>query len=195
MIYRLLIDPMLNSSHRTAASMVREGEKVLDVACGTGALAYLIAERTKAAVTGIDTDTEKLKTAERTMRRRGVREFNFVRMDATDLSPFATDEFDVAVISMAIHQFTRTDGLAVLREMKRVARRIIIVDYGFPLKPGLLSWLTWGIEFIAGGDHFRNFRRYMDGGGIDPVLNEVSLTLTGRKVKGRGTLMISQCDF
>jgi SAM-dependent methyltransferase len=195
MIYRLLIDPMLNSSHRSAASMVREGEKVLDVACGTGALAYLIAERTKTAVTGIDTDAEKLKTAERTMRRRGVKEFNFVRMDATDLSPFAADEFDVAVISMAIHQFTRSDGLTVLREMKRVARRIIIVDYGFPLKPGLLTWLTWVIEFIAGGDHFRNFRRYMNGGGIDTVLEEVSLTLAGRKVKGRGTLMISLCDF
>lgn len=195
MIYRLLIDPMLNSSHRSAASMVREGEKVLDVACGTGALAYLIAAQTGASVTGIDMDAEKLKTAERTMKRRGVKEFNFVRMDATDLSQFAADEFDVAVISMAIHQFTRTDGLTVLREMKRVARRIIIVDYGFPLKPGLLSWLTWAIEFIAGGDHFRNFRRYMNGGGIDPVLEEVSLTLTVRMVKGRGTLMISLCDF
>jgi SAM-dependent methyltransferase len=195
MIYRLLIDPMLNSSHRSAASMIREGEKVLDVACGTGALAYMIAERTKAAVTGIDTDSQKLRTAERTMIRRGVKEFDFVRMDATDLSQFAPAEFDVAVISMAIHQFTRTDALAVLREMKRVARRIIIVDYGFPLRPGLLTWLTWIIEFIAGGDHFRNFKRYLRGGGIDPVIDEVVLTLAKRKVKGSGTIMISMCDY
>ena len=195
MIYRLLIDPMLNSSHRSAASMIREGEKVLDVACGTGALAYLIAEQSGSTVTGIDTDAQKLKTAERTMRRRGFKEFDFVRMDATDLSQFPPAEFDVAVISMAIHQFTRTDGVAVLREMKRVARRIIIVDYGFPLKPGLLTWLTWSIEFIAGGDHFRNFRRYMGGGGIDPVIDEVAITLTNRKVKGSGTIMISMCDY
>jgi demethylmenaquinone methyltransferase/2-methoxy-6-polyprenyl-1,4-benzoquinol methylase len=96
---------------------------------------------------------------------------------------------------MAIHQFTRTDALAVLREMKRVARRIIIVDYGFPLRPGLLTWLTWIIEFIAGGDHFRNFKRYLRGGGIDPVIDEVVLTLAKRKVKGSGTIMISMCDY
>ncbi|MFN2379582.1 MAG: class I SAM-dependent methyltransferase [Bacteroidales bacterium] len=195
MIYRLLIDPMLNSSHRSAASMVREGEKVLDVACGTGALAYLIARRTGSRVTGIDLDQIKLRSAERIFSKGGIKDYRFVHMDATDLSAFAQNEFDVAVISMAIHQFSYTVALDILTEMKRVATRIIIVDYGFPLKPGFLKWLTYVIEFIAGGDHYRNFRLYMGRGGVDPILKAAQLVLRKRIVRGRGTLVISSCDF
>ena len=41
-IYRKLIDPMLNSSHRAAAGMINSGESVLDVACGMGTLSILV---------------------------------------------------------------------------------------------------------------------------------------------------------
>lgn len=193
MIYRMLIDPLLNSSHRSAASFIEAGEKVLDVACGTGALPLLITRKSGTHITGVDNDDRKLRTAERIMKRKGVKEYYFVRMDAKDMSQFNRDQFDVAVISMAIHQFSRTDGLTVLAEMKRVARRIIVVDYGYPLRSGFLTWLTWGIEFIAGGDHFRNFRSYMTGRGIDSLLDAVGLVVYQRNMKGKGTLVISSC--
>lgn len=45
MIYRYLIDPMLNSSHACASSLVNAKEKVLDVACGNGTLALLIQKK------------------------------------------------------------------------------------------------------------------------------------------------------
>lgn len=193
MIYRMLVDPLLNSTHRSAASYIEAGEKVLDVACGTGALALLIARKSGCHITGIDMDDQKLRTAERIMRKNGLKEFCFGRMDATDMSDFSTGQFDVAVISMAIHQFSRTDGLAVLTEMKRVARRIVVVDYGYPLRPGFLTWLAWGIEFVAGGEHFKNFRSYMAGRGIDSLLDSVGLVVHQRNLKGSGTLVICSC--
>ena len=189
----MFIDPMLNSSHRGAASLIREGEKVLDVACGTGALPMLVARISGTHITGIDTDNRKLRTADRIMKRKGVKEYCFVRMDATDMSQFENNQIDVAIISMAIHQFSRTDGLTVLSEMKRVAHRIIVVDYGYPLRSGFLTWLTWTIEFIAGGDHFRNFRSYMSARGIDSLLDESGLVVEQRHLRGKGTLVISSC--
>lgn len=71
MIYKLLIDPMLSSSHARAASLVKPSGKVLDVACGIGTLAMMIAKTTGANVTGIDLDEAKLKQAEKTRKKPG----------------------------------------------------------------------------------------------------------------------------
>ena len=115
-------------------------------------------------------------------------------MDATNLSAFAEKEFDVAVISLAIHQFSPSDGLKVLKEISRVANRVIVVDYGWPMKTGFFWWMTRLIERIASGDHYRNFKSYMQNGGIDPLLKETGLVLKQRYLKGKGTLMVSLCE-
>jgi ubiquinone/menaquinone biosynthesis C-methylase UbiE len=44
MIYSTLIDPMLNSIHARAASLINEYSNALDVACGPGALSLMIAK-------------------------------------------------------------------------------------------------------------------------------------------------------
>ena len=194
MIYRFLIDPLLFSSHNCAASLVQKGEKVLDVACGHGTLSLLIEQNTGNRVTGIDLDPDMLGAAMKAAKRKKNSHTMFMLMDATDLSAFTEKEFDVAVISLAIHQFNPADGLKVLKEMKRVAEKIIVVDYSWPMKAGFFWWMTRLIERIAGGDHYRNFKQYMQNGGIDPLLKETGLMVKQSYLKGKGTLMISLCE-
>jgi ubiquinone/menaquinone biosynthesis C-methylase UbiE len=193
MIYRFLIDPLLFSSHNCAASLVQKNENVLDVACGNGTLTLLIEKNTGSRVTGIDLDPDMLGAAMKAAKRKKKSRARFMLMDATNLSVFAGKEFDVAIISLAMHQFSPADGLKVLKEIIRVANKVIVVDYGWPMKAGFFWWMTRLIERIAGGDHYRNFKSYMQNGGIDPLLRETGLNVKQRFLKGKGTLMVSLC--
>lgn len=194
-VYRFLIDPLLFSSHNCAASLVQKNENVLDVACGNGTLSLLIEENTGSRVTGIDIDPDILGAAMKAAKRKKKSQTRFMLMDATNLSSFAEKEFDVAIISLAIHQFAPADGLKVLKEMKRVAGKIIVIDYGWPMKSGFFWWMTKLIERIAGGDHYRNFKQYMQNGGIDPLLKKTGLIVSESYPKGQGTLIIVYCSM
>jgi ubiquinone/menaquinone biosynthesis C-methylase UbiE len=194
LVYRFLIDPLLFSAHNCAASLVQKGEKVLDVACGNGTLTLLIEQTTGNRVTGIDIDPDMLAAAMNAVKRKKKSRARFMLMDATNLSAFAEKEFDVAIISLAMHQFNPFDGLKVLKEIIRVANKVIVVDYGWPMKAGFFWWMTRLIERIAGGDHYRNFKSYMQNGGIDPLLRETGLNVKQRFLKGKGTLMVSLCE-
>jgi len=192
-IYRSLIDPMLNSSHRSATGFVSTGDRVLDVACGGGTMALMAGEKA-ATVIAIDTDTEMIDSARARAKEKGMGNVDFMEMDATDLSDFEDKEFDLSIISMAIHQFTLEEGLQVLKEIKRVSKRVVVVDYALPVRRGLYNSLTWLIESIAGGDHYRNFKAYMAIGGIYPILAAAGLKVREKHLRGRGTLVINHCD-
>jgi ubiquinone/menaquinone biosynthesis C-methylase UbiE len=195
MIYRMFIDPLLYSAHWRAASLAGDAQNVLDVACGTGALTLMIEKKTGGKVTGIDIDPQIFIQTERKLKRKGLQNPEFIIMDATNLSCFREKEFDVAVISLALHQFSPSAGLKVLNEMKRVAQRVIIIDYACPMSLKIFRWLTWLIERLAGGDHYRNFKKYMKRGGLDSFLNKSGMLVKERYIQGKGTLMVCLCEY
>jgi ubiquinone/menaquinone biosynthesis C-methylase UbiE len=112
------------------AAGVTEGQRVLDVACGTGIVARLAAERVAGAgmVAGAD-----LSEAMLTVARRIRPDIDWRLGDAAAL-PFADGEFDVAVSQMGMMFFP--DPAAALREMRRVVRPTGTVAV---LVPGALS--------------------------------------------------------
>jgi len=195
MIYSTLIDPMLNASHKRAASLVGKGKNVLDVASGTGALSMMIAYKHGNNVTAIDLDPGMIKVAESRKKESGIENARFIEMDATDLSAFSDKEFDVAVISLALHQFSPAVGLKVLQEMKRVSNSIVIVDYAHPISAKAYRWFTWFIEWLAGGDHYRNFKQYISNGGINTLLDHSGIFVKENYLQGKGTLIVSLCGF
>jgi SAM-dependent methyltransferase len=95
---------------------VAPGERVLDVACGTGALACAAAEHVgpAGAVTGLDRSEEMLAVA----RRKGARiEWRGGRAESL---PFAAASFDRVASQFGLMFFD--DPAAGLREMQRVLR-------------------------------------------------------------------------
>jgi len=117
-LYQVLIDPTISHLHKSVLAFIEPSHRVLDVACGTGSLALSIAERA-AQVTGIDLSEEMIITAQRAARKKGVRNALFELHDATDLVQYTDKEFDVAVTSMAVHQFDAGVAVKILSEMKR----------------------------------------------------------------------------
>ena len=96
---------------------LRPGERVVDVACGTGVVTRLAAERVgDAAVAGVDVNPGMLEVA-RTAAQDTAIEWHEASADAL---PLGDARFDVALCQMGLQFFP--DRLAALRELRRVLR-------------------------------------------------------------------------
>lgn len=97
---------------------LRPGERVLDVACGTGIVARRAAPHlgAKGTVVGLDINDEMLAVARRTSTEV-LPAIEWRQGDATAL-PFADESFDVVFCEQALQFFS--DRNAALREMRRV---------------------------------------------------------------------------
>ena len=112
---------------RPAQSLVLEmadlqpGERVLDVACGTGlvSLPAAIAVGDQGEVTGTDLSGEMVGAARRAASARGLSSARFERMDAEKLE-FEEATFDTALNALGLMYVP--DPAAALGEMNRVLR-------------------------------------------------------------------------
>lgn len=109
---------------------LRPGERVLDVATGTGDLAFLEAAAVgpEGEVVAVDFSEGMLQVARR--RQRGA--VDFQEGDATDL-PFADASFDVVTIGFGLRNVA--DRAQALREFRRVLRpggRLMVLDFSTP---------------------------------------------------------------
>jgi ubiquinone/menaquinone biosynthesis C-methylase UbiE len=123
------------------------GESVLDVGCGTGALALVARQRVgpSGAVHGVDASPEMIAQAIRKAATARLRaSFQVARAQAL---PFPTARFDVVLCTLMLHHLPRAVRDECAREIRRVLRpggRVLAVDFEPPPAPrrgGLLSRL------------------------------------------------------
>lgn len=95
--------------------------KVLDVGCGSGAIAIELAQLApEGQVTGIDISGAVLESAKVQAESRGIYNVDFVKGDACKL-PFEDATFDVVCTHQAVAHFL--DHVRAIKEMKRVTRK------------------------------------------------------------------------
>ncbi len=121
----------------TAEAAVREGDRVLDAACGTGDLAIADLKAGASRVTGLDFSEAMLE------RARKKAPLDWVRGDMLAL-PFADATFDAATVGFGVRNVA--DLELALRELRRVLRpggRLAILEITQPrgpLKPFFSLW-------------------------------------------------------
>lgn len=161
--YDLMNDLMSGGLHRlwkrftVDASGVRLGERVLDIAGGTGDLARLFAARVGAAgeVVLTDVNPAMLKVGRDRLLDAGML-LPVARCDAERL-PFAAECFDCVSVAFGLRNMTRKD--AALAEMRRVLKpggRLLVLEfskvrdalkplydtYSFKVLPRLGHWVA-----------------------------------------------------
>ena len=108
------------------------GERVLDIACGTGLVSFAAARAVgrKGLVLGTDLSQRMIDASERRARDLGLSSCSFLRMDAESLTlPDAS--FDVALCGLGLMYVP--DPEQALREMRRVLRpggRVAVAVWG-----------------------------------------------------------------
>jgi SAM-dependent methyltransferase len=143
--------------HLVDALGPRAGERWLDVATGTGAVA-LRAARAGAAVTALDLSPELVQTARRLADEAGLA-IRFDEGDCEDL-PYETATFDV--VSSAVGAIFAPDHQAAARELARVCRpagrlgliawrpnpeyEAVLEPFRAPAEPGAGNPTDWGRE-------------------------------------------------
>jgi len=134
-----LYDPLtrllgVDRSRRTLLdqAVLRPGDRVLDVGCGTGSLAIGIQQRNpEVQVVGVDPDTKALARARRKAERARV-SIQFDRGFADALA-YPDGSFDLGVSSFMLHHLEREGKRGMLREIRRVLKpggRFHLVDFG-----------------------------------------------------------------
>jgi len=162
---------------------VKAGAKVLDVGTGTGKQAVAFA-RQGYDVTGIDISDDMLRIAR---KKNEYPNLNFMPADATVL-PFESGNFDVAMISFALHDMPVTIREKALKEMVRVTKpagTIVVIDYSLPQNK-IGRFLIYNVVRFYEGKTYRDFiksdlKRLLSESGIE-VKEELPVVLGAARV-------------
>jgi len=76
--------------------------------------------------------------------------------------------------------------------MGRIAARVIIADYNCPMRRNLPAAVAWSIEYMASGDHYRNFGIYMKNGGMPWLAGKAGLPMVITETRGGGVFVVVQ---
>ena len=191
--YGSFIDPILVPMRKKINDEIEQGENLLDIACGTGAQVFECASKTSKAV-GVDLSESMINKAVQIKTKKLIQNVEFFVDDATNLSRFSDKQFEVATMSLALHQFNPKLHSPILNEMKRVAKKIIIVDYAVPLPSNYSGIGSKAAEFFAGVEHNKNFKKFCRLGGLNAILPQNQLEIKKSVLFGKGAFQLVVCN-
>jgi demethylmenaquinone methyltransferase/2-methoxy-6-polyprenyl-1,4-benzoquinol methylase len=123
---------LVNSLQKTSA------RQVLDVACGTGVLSWVIYRKLCVEVTGLDLSVEMLREAEKKRARHSLQSCPapvFIEGCAETL-PFANQSFDAVTIAFGVRNFeNRHEAFQQIYRVLRPGGHLFILDFATPKNP------------------------------------------------------------
>ncbi|MBU2487860.1 MAG: class I SAM-dependent methyltransferase [Proteobacteria bacterium] len=189
-LYAWFYDPVEADKRAQIAAWIPPGASVVDLASGTGALAFALAENGR-RVLGLDISPRMHAWCRRRQEKLNLSGLSFVLGDATRATECLNQTYDYAVASLLIHELPETERTAVLAEAGRAASRIILSDFAAPPPSNFRGLANHWMEFFIGGrENFRVYREYQAGGGLPGVLSRAGMPILDRKTDRHGA-----CEF
>lgn len=184
---------------------LKGGETTLDIACGTGDIAFMTAAHlTTGRAVGLDITQAMLDIAERKRVERHIDNLSFHRGDIMSL-PFADATFDCVTGGYALRNVPDVAG--ALTEIKRVLKpggRLLSLDFGHPPNPiyrrAYLHYLTIvgslvGLMMHGNADTYRyipeTLKLYPGQRGVREMMNAAGFVSAGFREFGGGIMAIN----
>ncbi len=174
--YDTIIAPNQDKLFGQIKDLIETQSKVIDVGCGTGRLAFALADH-GISVLGIDLSKRNIDRANRTLLQQPNEQITFEHRSLSEICNQRHTHFDYAAITYVIHEVNENERITLLNEISQIADRIIIGDYFVPRPRGFDGNLSEVIEFMAGAEHYRNYKNYMANGGIYHLANQAGLKI------------------
>jgi SAM-dependent methyltransferase len=172
--YDVVIAPNQDKLFIQIMDLLDPGSNVIDIGCGTGRLEFAIAGKCK-SVLGIDISEKNISRARFRLVQKPNDRISFKHISVQEISGKERMHFDYAILTYVIHEVDEKDRITLLNETCSVAGKIIIGDYRVPRPGGFGSILTEVIEFVAGRDHYRNYKNFVANGGINYLAQRTGL--------------------
>ena len=162
---------------------------ILDLCCGTGNQIKLLSKHGFRNLYCLDISDSMLEIA-----KRSDSSIKIYNEDATKTS-FDDASFDVVIISFAIHEKDRNTQQALINEAHRIIKKdgfMLVVDYVFDNKTTKYGRILISmIERIAGSEHYRNFKNYIQNKGLLSLIKKDKFKLTKCNRMSSGAVTIS----
>ncbi|GAB4286594.1 MAG: hypothetical protein Kow0098_01990 [Ignavibacteriaceae bacterium] len=172
--YDKFIAPHQDKLFSQIISLIKPDSVVIDVGCGTGRFSFLAAEKCK-SVLGIDISKRNIERANRNLEQNPNSKISFQHTALNQL--ISKKHFDYAVLTYVIHEIDEHERINLLKDMSGIADNVIIGDYLYSNKNGLLNLLNEVVEFAAGKNHYKNYKNFMANGGIKGIVGKSNLKI------------------
>ncbi len=174
--YDTFIAPNQDKLFRQIKNIIETQSSIIDVGCGTGRLAFRLSSKSK-SVLGIDLSKRNIDRANLSLFRMPNDKISFQHRNLSDIIKKDRAHYDYAILTYVIHEVNEDERFNLLTEMTQIADKIIIGDYLVPKPNGFSGRLTEVIEYIAGKEHYRNYKSYMANGGIYHLAEKTGLKI------------------
>ena len=173
-IYDTIIAPNQDKLFGQIKNLIEPQSTIIDVGCGTGRLEFTLADKSK-SVLGIDLSKKNIDRANLLLLQHPDVKISFKHNNLSDIMSNGNVHFDFAILTYVIHEINAEERVNLLVDIAQVSEKIIVGDYLVPRPKGFVSYFSEAVEFIAGRDHYRNFKSYVADGGIYYLADKAGL--------------------
>ena len=172
--YDKIIAPNQDKLFGQIKNLIEPQSTIIDVGCGTGRLEFTLADKSK-SVLAIDLSKRNIERAELSLRQHPDNKISFLHTSIGEITGKENVHFDFAILTYVIHEINEEERVNLLKDIALVSDKIIVGDYLVPRPKGFGSNVSEAIEFIAGREHYRNFKSYVANGGIYYLADKAGL--------------------
>ena len=165
LFYDYFIAPNQDKAFRLLKNLIKNDSSVIDVGCGTGRLVFQLKDICS-RVDGVDLSLRNIKVALKKLNQTKSTNIQFHHSDAGKFLKGNINKYDYAVMSYVIHEMDESLRVNVLDSLAGYVNKIILVDYLAPKPEGFIKYLNEVVEFLAGSDHYNNYKTYIKNGGV-----------------------------